>query len=71
MTTEQRLEILEKFAQDAQPLLRRLEENRKEVRAAIERIDESNAICSELTNQLCGTIALIQADVSRIDAGGN
>jgi hypothetical protein len=69
MTTDERLAMLEQFATDTKPLLLRLEENRKEVKAAMARIDESNAICSELTNKVCGTIALIQADVTRIDAG--
>jgi hypothetical protein len=65
MTTDERLAMLEQFATDTKPLLLRLEENRKEVKAAMARIDESNAICSELTNKVCGTIALIQADVTR------
>ena len=69
MTTEERLAILERFAHETQPLLRRLDENRKEIRASLERLDENGAIVEELVKNVCGVIALIQADVTRIDAG--
>ena len=64
---EERIRNIEEFAQYATEMIVLMEEDRRATREAIRRLDENSARRDELLQRILRTVAVMQADIIRID----